>query len=422
MDVHDCLLLQKRTLEFTLKDRYIPRNLDPSKFQNDLIKVIIGPRRAGKSFFAIHMIAQLGSYGYVNFDDETLPISENLDQIIAEINLIYNQPQYILMDEIQNVPKWELWVNRLQRERYNLILTGSNANLLAEELSTHLTGRHLRIEIFPFSFREFLTIDPPLVKTTGEIQACLSEYLQYGGYPEPKLKKLDYHEYFRLLLDSVIYTDIIKRFRIKNFAAIEKIVAYFFSNIGNKFSFQTISGLAGCSVVTAQRYLAYLEMAFIFFTLQPFSLKMKQELTAQKKCYCYDQGFITQKMMRLTNQKGKLFENLIALSLKQEEFSHDMRLFYWSTAQQGEVDFVVYQRDQITHLIQVSLTQETEKTKTREIRGLLKAKQELKCDNLIIITENTEKREDAKWYGLTGTIQYIPAWKWLTQAHSLIEP
>ena len=112
-----------------MNEPYIPRKINTSNFQNDLIKVIIGPRRSGKSFFAIHYLSQIGTIGYVNFDDENLIQQLDLDQIVAEINLIYQNPNFLLLDEIQNVPNWELWVNRLQREKYNLIITGSNANL-----------------------------------------------------------------------------------------------------------------------------------------------------------------------------------------------------------------------------------------------------------------------------------------------------
>jgi len=168
-------------------------------------------------------------------------------------------------------------------------------------------------------------------------------------------------------------------------------------------------------VVTTQKYITYLETAFIFFTLQPFSLKIKQQLTAQKKIYCFDQGFLSQKMMRLTTQNGKLYENIIAIALKIREYTTGEKIFYWTNPQQEEVDFVIYKHDHIENLIQVSILQDLEKTKEREIRGLLKAKYELNCDNLIVITESKEAVEEVEWYGMKGKIQYIPAWKWLLE-------
>ena len=124
---------------------------------SDLIKVILGPRRAGKSVFAL-MLLKDQSFAYFNFDDESLPGEEkiDLDELLSELKQVYGDTKYIFFDEIQNLPNWELFVNRLHRSGYNLVLTGSNASLLSKELATHLTGRHIPIEILPFSFQEFL--------------------------------------------------------------------------------------------------------------------------------------------------------------------------------------------------------------------------------------------------------------------------
>ena len=123
---------------------------------SDLIKVILGPRRAGKSVFAL-MLLKGKEFAYFNFDDESLPEEGvDLDELMTELKLAYGDTKYILFDEIQNLPKWELFVNRLHRAGYNLVLTGSNASLLSKELATHLTGRHIPIEILPFDFREVL--------------------------------------------------------------------------------------------------------------------------------------------------------------------------------------------------------------------------------------------------------------------------
>src|SRR3989344_9202813 len=141
-ELKERIILQKREIEMRLKEKYVERSQD-LKLNNNLIKVIVGPRRAGKSFFAIHYLNKQGKFGYVNFDDEKLTEVENYDEIITVMNSIYENPKFILFDEIQNLPKWELFANRLQRQGYNLVITGSNSNLLSKELATHLTGRHL---------------------------------------------------------------------------------------------------------------------------------------------------------------------------------------------------------------------------------------------------------------------------------------
>ena len=209
----DIILIQKRELEKRLKEDYINRGI---KLKNpNLINVIMGPRRAGKSFFAIHTLNKLDNFGYVNFDDERLAEVENYDEIIASINSVYDNPDFILFDEIQNLPKWELFANRLQRQGYNLVITGSNSNLLSRELATHLTGRHLLINIFPFSFKEYLKSENKELTTT-EIKEKAAQYLLKGGYPEILLKKVEVKEYLSTLFNSILYKDIIKRYKIRN--------------------------------------------------------------------------------------------------------------------------------------------------------------------------------------------------------------
>ena len=144
------IIAQKQELDAKLKEKYIERTANPEKLDNALIKVIIGPRRAGKSFFALHFLKKQGNFGYINFDDEEIAGAKDYDEIVEAMNAVYDNPKYVLFDEIQNLPKWELFANRLQRGGMNLIITGSNSHLLSKELATHLTGRHLLINISPF--------------------------------------------------------------------------------------------------------------------------------------------------------------------------------------------------------------------------------------------------------------------------------
>jgi len=187
MEVSDALITQRREIENRLKEQYIERDAGAGKKTGNLIRVISGPRRAGKSFFAMHQLPSEGKFGYVNFDDERLVAREG-DEIIAAVNEVFDSPKVLFLDEIQNLPDWELFVNRLQREGYRMILTGSNSQLLSSELATHLTGRYLQTTIFPFSFREVLrTRENPL--TSAEKQTLLAKYAKNGGFPEVLLKK-----------------------------------------------------------------------------------------------------------------------------------------------------------------------------------------------------------------------------------------
>ncbi|MBU2027423.1 MAG: AAA family ATPase [Proteobacteria bacterium] len=141
-------------MEYRFQETYVERKISiPWNLGDDLIKVISGPRRAGKSFYAIHLLQQTGAYGYVNFDDERLTAVEDYDEIVSAVNSVYGNPRYLLFDEIQNLPRWEMFANRLQRQGIRLLITGSNANLLSSELATHLTGRHATAVLFPFTLR-----------------------------------------------------------------------------------------------------------------------------------------------------------------------------------------------------------------------------------------------------------------------------
>jgi len=411
-DIKEILTLQKREIESKLKERYIERNQE-LKLDNDLIKIIVGPRRAGKSFFAMHFLNKKGRFGYVNFDDEKLTEVTNYEEIVTAINSIYGSPNFILFDEIQNLSKWELFVNRLQRQGYNLVITGSNSNLLSKELATHLTGRHLLTNIFPFSFKEFLIFENKEFTNT-EIKEKLSQYLFNGGYPEVLSKKVELKEYLSLLFNSTLYKDIIKRYNVRNPKQIEDLVTYLISNIANEYSYNSLSKIGKIkSSHTIEKYIGYLEESFILFSLNRFSYKVKEQLSSNKKIYCIDNGFIQAKSFKVSPDLGKLYENIVACKLKKQEVDGKLKFYYWKNQQQQEVDFVVKEGLKVRQLIQVCFNIKDLETKNREIRGLIKAGKELKCDNLLIISEDTEIEEKTEWFGDKATIRFIPLWKWL---------
>lgn len=407
--IKDILLLQKRELEKRLKEKYVSRELALKKFPDPLIKVITGPRRAGKSFSAIHVLNKLGSFGYANFDDEKLVEVEDYNEIVECLNSLYSNPKYLLFDEIQNLNKWQLIVNRLQRQGYNLVITGSNANLLSQELATHLTGRHWQINIFPFSFKEFLELNGKEL-TTNEIKTKLSFYLVNGGYPEPLIKGLDNKDYLSTLFNSIIYKDIVKRYKIRSPQAIEDLAVFLLSNIAKEFSYNTLSKLTKCkSVHTVEKYLKYLEETFLFFRLNKFSFKFKEQVDSNKKIYCIDNGFVQAKAFRLSSDWGKLCENAVAVELQRR--NNWENVYYWKNPLQEEVDFVIRKDLKVKELIQVCY--DLAETKEREIRALLKASKELKCHNLLVITENKEGEKEVEWFGMKGKVKFIPLWKWL---------
>lgn len=412
--IRDALILQKRELESRAKERYIGR---PAKIRpgSSMIQVIIGPRRAGKSFFAIHELNKTGDFGYANFDDETLAEIRDYNEVVETINEVYGNTKTILFDEIQNLPKWELFANRLQRQGFNLLITGSNSNLLSRELATHLTGRHTLITILPLSFKEYISPESEKL-TTAEIQRKLLRYLKDGGYPEPLMKKMDYREYLSILFDSIIYKDIVRRFRIKSPASIDHLARFLISNIANEYSNHRLAALTQCkSPHTIEKYLKYLEETFIFFRINRFSFKIREQFSSNKKVYCIDNGFLSAKAFKNSEDIGKLYENCVAIELKRSEITGSHEVYFWKNQQNEEVDFVVKEGAKVTTLIQVCYDLTHPNTKERELRALLKAGKELRCHNLIMITHEQESEEKVRWFGIAGKVRYVPLWKFLLE-------
>lgn len=410
--IRDVLIQQKRELAGQLKSRYIPRSIDPAKFANDMIKVVSGPRRAGKSFFCMHILNSLGNFGYVNFDDDRLSAVKNYDYVVEMLQSLYGSPRNLLLDEVQNVPGWELLVNRLQRSGYNLVITGSNANLLSKELATHLTGRHYTATILPFSFKEYLALFSSEL-TTAEIKQHLSQYVINGGFPEPLVKNLDYRDYLATMFDSIIYKDVVKRFKIKNVHAVDELARYMVSNFARDFSYTSIAKNLGLSPHSVQNYADYLEEAFLIFKVPRFSWKVKAQVSANKKVYCIDNGFIHAKAFKIGSGSGRLYENVVAISLKQRELAREIDLFFWKNDQQEEVDFVIKKGVEIAGLIQVCYDTSQPKVRERELRALVKASDALSCNDLTVITEDLDASETVTWGGITRRVKFVPLSRWL---------
>jgi predicted AAA+ superfamily ATPase len=413
--LRDAILAQKVELAQIIQETYVERDIAPFSLEHNLIKVVMGPRRAGKSFFCLHTLSSQEKFGYANFDNETLVNIENYDDLIAEIKRIYLDPQILFFDEIQNLPKWELFVNRLQRQGYNIVVTGSNSTLLSSEFATHLTGRYIPTTVLTFSFNEYLKAKKADLNllTTQEQETRLIEYLQSGGYPETVTKKLDATQYLSVLFASIIYKDIIKRHNIRKGPDIERLAIYILSNIGSEISYLSLAQVVGIkSSITVQKYVNFLEEAYIVFTVNRFSYKTKQ-VGQNKKMYVYDNGLIKAKAFNASPNYGKLFENSVALKLKKKALEKKIEFFYWRNQQNEEVDFIIKKGTKIVELIQAGYLLEKPKTREREIRALLKAGKELNCNKLTILTLREEGQESHEWFGIKSTINYTPLSKWL---------
>lgn len=413
---------QKQDKERLLSLSYIERTKEKEAqkwLSSDLVKVILGPRRAGKSVFAL-MLLKNQSFAYFNFDDESLPNEEkiDLDELLSELKQAYGETKYILFDEIQNLPKWELFVNRLHRAGYNLVLTGSNASLLSKELATHLTGRHIPIEILPFNFEEILkakryefSADKLLLPDEkAKLFGYITEYMTNGGYPEVVTKEIDPRGYLDVLFDAVLFKDVVKRHRVRFSEQIDNLGSYLINNVSSSYSSRKLANILGFkSDVTTEKYFNYLTEAYLLFSLSRYSAKVGMRIRSPKKTYVVDNGFITAKAIQHSPDTGKLMENLVFTELIKRGNRPNRELFYYKTRNDREVDFVQKIRTRAIELIQVCYDLTNKDVEEREVRALIEAGKELNVTKLTVLTWN-EKRKIKKG---RMDIQLIPLWEWL---------
>lgn len=416
----NAVLQQKLEKEKLLAKEYIKReNLDfAAKFlKTDLIKIITGPRRTGKSVFALLLLKNV-DFAYINFDDEDFLKVKNNDEILEALFEVYPNAKTIFFDEIQNLNNWEVFVNKLQRRGYNIILTGSNAKLLSRELATNLTGRHINIEVFPFSFTEFLSaknynIEKEFInmpENKGQILNYLDEYAKNGGYPEVVVKDLDPREYLETLFDAVLFKDVVKRYKVRFAQKLYELAVYLASNFSGEFSFTKLKNILGFnSTKTLQDYFGYLQETYLFFSLNRFSFKLKEQFKAPRKIYLIDNGFIQAKAFQHSQNTGKLIENLIFIEMLRRNYHPNMNIFSYKTKNNKEIDFVVKEETKVKKLIQACFKLDAAETQKREIKALFEASDELKCRDLEIITWDKEGIEKIK----DKEIKYIPLWSWL---------
>ena len=381
------------------------------------VKVIMGIRRCGKSILSYQLLKDK-PFAYINFDDENLAnlAAEDLNDVLEVFYEAYGDFKHILLDEIQNIAGWELFVNRLQRQGFNVIVTGSNAHLLSRELATHLTGRNMPLELFPFSFREFIKYHGVAVKNAdllstkerGLLKKKLEDYVSTGGFPEvvkdPANKKI----YLQSLYSDILNKDIIIRYKIKFSKTLREMANSLMSDTASHVSFNKIKNMFSLkSVHTALNYLSFLEESFLFFLVPRFSYKAKERAIATRKIYAIDTGMIGALSVSFSRNIGKIYENMVFLELARRMAQSE--IYYWQDIHQNEVDFVVKEGRNIKELIQVCYDTGNYDTKKREVSALLKSGKELKCRKLTVITDDYEALESADG----RKIKFIPLWKWL---------
>ncbi|MEM2282957.1 MAG: ATP-binding protein [Candidatus Hadarchaeales archaeon] len=386
--------------------------------RSGLAKVITGVRRAGKSFFTYLLLKD--NFAYANFDDRLLSTAEH-EQILSALLELYGQTKTIFLDEVQNLEGWELFVNRLLRGDYNVFVTGSSARLLSRELSTHLTGRHLPLEIFPFSFREYLVslnFKEDLGTSRGQALArrALLDYLASGGFPEVVARGENPKLYLRQLFEDIVEKDIIARYKVRHDAAFREMARTLLAQVGKPVSFHRLKNLFGLgSDHTAKDYLLYLQEGYLLLPLSRFSFKPAEIERSFKKVYTVDPGFLTHVALLPSESLGDRLENLVAVELMRRKsyFRPGLELFYFRV-NQGEVDFLLREGLRVVQLIQATFASSREEVEKREVKSLLEASELLDCRDLLVITwdyEGEEERDGKK-------IVFKPAWKWLLEIRS----
>lgn len=357
--------------------------------------IISGLRRVGKSTLLAQVAHRLGeeAFYYINFEDDRFLgfRAEDADDLYQMLVEVFGERKIFIIDEIQNIPGWEHFVRRFMDLGLKFYITGSNASLLSRELGTRLTGRYIPIELFPFSFTEYLKFqDEPIPDisrmTTVErarLKAAMNAYLQAGGIPDalkyPELPLL------RTLYDDVLYRDIATRHRIDAVTALKELAFYLISNPASLVSFNKLKEqLKLGSVNTISSYIDYMENSWLIFTLNLYDFSVKRQQIAPKKIFCIDTGLSNTVGFNFSPNTGKLLENLVFLTLRRQT----REIYYYTTPAGYEVDFYLPEKRQ---LIQVAQHLENPSTREREVRALEDAVKRVNAQSALILSDTNEE-------------------------------
>lgn len=408
-------IIFEQQLDFkkTHVERYFPTTL----LTCSEIIVISGIRRCGKSILLnqIRKSNKEQSY-YLNFEDERL-IHFTVDdfQILHEVFIeLFGNQQTFYFDEIQNIEGWERFVRRLYDSGNKVYVTGSNATMLSRELGTHLTGRYIQFELFPFSFVEYLKFnnlkysEKEIYTTQG--RAFLSKafygYFKDGGFPQYLENKNK--EYLKSLYESILYRDVMIRNKLTNEREILELVFYLASNVSKLSSYNSLAKIVGIkSASTIKNYIDFIANTYLFFQVNKFDYSLQKQIQNPKKTYFIDNALVNKLGFAFSENNGRLLENEIFIHLKRL----GKNLFYHN--QQFECDFIIRENNVIIEAIQVCYTLADEDAKKREIQGLIEALNLYNLDEGTIITMD----EEMEFYEKNKKIKVISAWKWILNEH-----
>ncbi|MCK5698522.1 MAG: ATP-binding protein [Candidatus Aenigmarchaeota archaeon] len=408
----EIILQQKK--EFEKKEDFVRRDI-LDKIEN-YIKlphaiVISGMRRSGKSTLLKEI--KTGFYKdktiyYFNFEDEHL-----INFTVEDFNLLYEafvelfgKHKTFFFDEIQNIKGWELFVRRMYDRGFKFILTGSNSSMLSRELGSRLTGRYISIELYPFSFKEFISFkeivipDHILTEERALIKSAFNDYLKNGGIPEYLI--YNNNELLKTLYENILYRDILVRYGLNDEKSLKELAHYIFSNYATEISYNKLKAMLNVgSLNTVKNYIHYLENSYLVFTVPKYEYSLKKQIYSRKKIYVIDNSLINLISFGVSQNTGNILENLVFIELKRR----NNNIYYHKD--KYECDFIITENKTVLTAIQVTLN--LKNNKEREYRGLLEALDKYKLDTGLILTENEEYEEIVQ----NKKIIIKPIWKWL---------
>ena len=420
--------MDKQVLKQILRDnqqeveRYVVESRE-LKLDGFPCRVLVGVRRAGKSYMLYHVIQQLLAQGhkwdemlYLNFEDERLENFETDDfnRLLECHQEMYGKRPMLFLDEIQNIDSWHKFARRMADSDYTIFITGSNAKMLSGEINTTLGGRFLVAEVYPYSFKEFLSIhqvpsdELQLLSTEGRasVVRCFDEYLHYGGLPAAALLPAK-RNYLSSVYQKIYMGDIIARNKITNVAGIRVLVRKMAESVCRPISYNRINNLLSSvggklSLATTIKYVEYCEDAWLLLRMRNYASALADK-ESNCKYYFIDTGILG---LFLIDKDAMLLENLVALQLFRL-YGHDLEnervFFYYDNY---EVDFYVPEAELA---IQVSYSLHDDDTRKREAEALQKLSRRLPCSRRIILTYDEEETITDQH----GTIEVLPVWKWL---------
>lgn len=393
----------ERLLAIDVLDRKAMTKVDVA---SPLAQAVVGMRRAGKSVVCRKAMKDSGlRFGYVDFDDETLAkmTADDLDSILQTVYEVYGDVSHFLFDEVQNINGWHLFVNRLLRNGNHVVITGSNARLLTDDLATHLTGRHIPIPVYPFSYSEYCEWNGQ------EYEALWKKYFVNGGLPET-FSMPDQRGYVSSLYDSILAKDILGRHKVRMPRRFMDAAYVAMQQFSREISYDGLADKAGvASAHTMQTYIGYLAESYLVFLVRKYSTKPAERIR-NDKLYVSDPAFISyfSGVLGSEEELGWRLENIVCLELLRRRADDDTEIYYYKEGS-CDIDFCLVRHGKIVRLVQVAYTIQGDKTRKRETEALFAAAKRTGCRDLLLITDHEREKisngEDA--------IDVVPAREWL---------